>query len=324
MINKKDSFTSANSLPIKIFKDEILLNTLKKDKLILPRHIQLSPTNRCNLDCAYCSYGDRNIREELTKNELEEIVYLVWKLKTIACTITGGGEPTLHPHLNSLIKTLKHCGINVGLVTNGKKLIDIDKEAMECITWIRISFDDYRKFDKDYEISMRYLCKFKKIDKAFSYVITEKPNIDNLIKILTYAHKNAFTHVRLVSDLFAVNKIDITTIENTIKDLDGSELVILQGRKEYTHGAEACQISLLKPMIAANGFVYPCCGVQYAVKEEPRDFPVSMRMCHYSKFEEVIKKQQNFNGSKCVKCYYDEYNQVLNALKSNVAHQPFL
>jgi len=54
-MNKKDSYTAADAFPIKVLKNSILQNGKIK-----PFHIQLYPTNVCNLNCSFCSCANRN------------------------------------------------------------------------------------------------------------------------------------------------------------------------------------------------------------------------------------------------------------------------
>ena len=93
-----------------------------------------------------------------------------------------------------------------------------------------------------------------------------------------------------------------------IKGID--QRVIYQDRSYPTKGMKKCLISLLKPIIAADGKVYPCCGIQYAVKNEPLDFHHNMK----GSLERIHDAQKHFNGELCDICYYSKYNELLNLL----------
>ena len=165
------------------------------------------------------------------------------------------------------------------------------------------------------------------IDLAFSYVVTNPTNIDNLKKVINWANDRDYTHVRLVNDIYDPSPTRMEGVKGFLKagEMDDSK-IIYQPRSEFTKGVEDCGISLLKPVIAADGYVYPCCGVQYALPkgDQQRCFPESMRMGHYKDLEEIIEKQIPFDGSVCEKCYYDNYNTVLRAMKSEVDHKEFV
>jgi len=324
MKDKTISYSAANALPFKIFQDEGLMHSITKKGKIIPRHVQVSPTNRCNLSCDFCSCSDVEKKQELPARDLGELTQILSRCGTKGVTITGGGEPTLHHSINGFIYGLYQEGIKAGLVTNGIPVHSLSRQSLDILTWCRVSFSDDRRFDKYFKGSMEYL-EGHKIDLAFSYVATNPTDIGKITQIVNWANNHDFTHVRVVNDIYNPSETRMEAIEGHLKQagIDDSK-VIYQARSNFTKGVEDCNISLLKPVIAADGYVYPCCGVQYALPDIQRCFPESMRMGHYSKLEEIIEKQVPFNGAVCSKCYYDNYNTVLRAMKADVAHKEFL
>jgi MoaA/NifB/PqqE/SkfB family radical SAM enzyme len=147
------------------------------------------------------------------------------------------------------------------------------------------------------------------------------------VPIMEFANKNKFTHVRFVTDILdqtvttnIINKIQETFKEYNIDD----SIAIYQPRNNFVHGIQDCLISLLKPMIYSDGNIYPCCGAQYAIKEETRRMPDKMIMGHYSELPEIIKNQKNFDGSICDVCYYSGYNKALMELSVDMCHLEFV
>jgi len=324
-MDKKTSYTSANALPIKVIKDEKLIKSINKDNIILPRHVQLVPTNACNLHCSFCSCDDVDKKQRLNKAELEEIVNTLDDLETVGVTITGGGEPTVYKHINYLIDKLHSKNIDTGLVTNGILAKNIDRANLDAMTWARVSFSDERKFDGAFYEGLSHLRKSEDLDLAFSYVVTDKINAHNIISIVEYANDNNLTHVRMVGDILNPSKERMNTVKYILKSRGISDnKVIYQERKTFTRGDKDCNISLLKPLIAPDGYVYPCCGVQYAIEGNAKTFPLNMRMGHYKDLPSIIKEQKNFDGSVCDKCYYQEYNTLLKSLKDRTEHMRFV
>ena len=243
---------------------------------------------------------------------------------TIAATITGGGEPTLHPYINEFIKTLDSSHVGVGLVTNGIPAKKLSTTALSQITWCRVSFSDCRKFDDQFVASMDYLRSESRLDLAFSYVLTDDPDYHKLCEVIEYANENNFTHVRIVSDILH-DTADMDEAKSILHDIDtDTSRVIFQDRNESTHGHKRCLLSLLKPIIAADGYVYPCCGVQYARGEGERMFPEDMRMGHFTELDSITANQSYFDGSACNKCYYGQYNDALDLMTQEVDHAEFL
>lgn len=323
-VDKVSSYTSANAIPVKIFTHPDVIDKLVNEKYIGPTHVQLCPTNRCNLACDWCSFGNRNLREEIPASDLEEMVEMFHKMGTKGVTLTGGGDPAIHPYISKLILSLKSNGMAVGLVTNGKAYQRISPEAIDALTWTRMSFDDSRKWDEKIIEQVDYLVQHGgNVDKSFSYVVAKHPINPNLRDVIQYANDYYFKHVRIVENLFTPGLTSMADVKALVKDLDTSK-VIFQGKKEYNPGHPSCLISLIKPFIAADGYVYPCCGITYAFDDNQRKEPHEMRMGHWREMPEIWKNQKNFNGGDCKKCYYKEYNDVLNALKSDIVHKEFI
>lgn len=326
IINRKDSFTSASSIPMKIFLHPQLVESLQQGRLI-PFHVQISLTNICNLSCSWCSCADRNRKDELDFGRIKRFFGTVRKLGARAVTITGGGEPLLHRDINKILQFVgEECGIKIGLVTNGTSFRRISPESFKHITWCRISHSDtYEQNGKLFE-SYDYAVEHGEgVDFSFSYVLTRDVNEENLCNIVTYANAHDFTHIRLVQDLYLTEEIDLEPAKRIFNErgIDDS-LVIYQDRKISTRGRKHCYISLLKPQIAANGKIYPCCGVQYALKGTKRDFPEKMQMGDMEEIEELVRSNRIFDGSVCMHCYYDNYNWMLERLINPIEHNDFI
>lgn len=322
------SFTSADTFPVKIIRDPDLVNSIRYG-FIPPRHPQILPTNACNLNCGFCSCRDRNKELSLDFHKLMETIEVLIKLGARAFTITGGGDPLMYPDISSLIFRIHVRNAEVGLVTNGLLLADkarIDPSAITALSWCRVSASDEDDHTSAY---LGVVETHRTVDWAISYVLTSKPDIDNIVKHIEFANKYEMTHIRLVSDLLSLDQV--TSMVNIRKQLiaRGVSLsrVIFQERKVYTNGAKKCLISLLKPVIGADGHIYPCCGVQYATDDINRDMPKSMSM---GTIENLLDRfgfdeQKCFDGSVCTKCYYSAYNTLLSTLLTNdISHGEFV
>jgi molybdenum cofactor biosynthesis enzyme MoaA len=332
--NIKTSYSAAGEVPLKVVLNDNIMNSIRNGGMIPMTHVQLIPTNQCNLNCPFCSCGDRDKNLELSLSEIYDVMVDAKACGCEAVTITGGGEPLLHPEINDIIHILKGMNIDVGLVTNGLLLDNLNADTMKEVTWIRISSGDHRDFTYDYA---KYLYRNVKrgptVDWAFSHVVSDKPNMDTICNLVDFANHNKFTHVRLVSDLLNLPKektwnpdLPLPPMER-IRDklfemgVDDSR-VNYQDRQEYTPGRKECLISLLKPVIGADGKIYACCGIQYAFPEVHKD--LVRPMGEMRNLKRIYLQQENFDGSQCIKCYYDNYNSLLGALKSDIKHRRFV
>lgn len=323
-MENKYSYTAAGTLPAKLIKHEAL-ERFKITKRIEPIHVQLCPTNKCNLNCGFCSCDNVDKEQELSYREISEIALNLQKLGTKAVTITGGGEPLMHSHIEEIIYLFISLNIEVGLVTNGIRLKSINPTTLNEVTWCRISCSDEITFNPNVYSPIN---DCPDVDFAFSYVVTEKFRPKNLYEFIAYANWAKFSHIRIVSDLIDLDNVsDMEDIKKEVRRRLDDSIVIYQGRQQYTRGSKKCYISLLKPLIAADGKIYPCCGVQYAktMNDKALNFPENMMMGSALSFEDLKEALScPFDGSKCDKCYYEGYNDILAAASEDIKHGEFL
>lgn len=309
-MSKKTSYAAANEVPYKLLLHRFTMMEIQNHR-VPPTHLQLMPTNRCNLNCSFCSCGDRDKKLSLPIDELKNILYHFGKLGTQAVTITGGGEPLMHPLFSRILESCRKNGIVPGLVTNGLLLHDTDLRGVQ---WCRISACDgrthsWRELD---QVVKRY----RGVDFAFSYVLGPEPDWHNIEEYVKYATTREFTHVRIVNDIMHPNSTDAKRARTLFGARPG---VIVQDRSKFEVGAKICRVSNLRPVVAADGFVYPCCGSQYAMGDEFKDMPEEMRMCHWEEFPSGF-----FGGSVCKRCYYGHYNRALDEAWHRIYHEDFV
>ena len=314
----KHSYTAADiDIPVKLLHDSKFMYAILEHKKVLMRHLQFCPTNRCNLNCEFCSCGDREKQIEMSTPDCMKLLDVARELRCNAVTITGGGEPILHPNINEIIQKCNMNYMKVGLVTNGL-LLDFLNQRVD---WCRISFDSKRDFKQLSQVLTRTLKRLRyepPIDWAFSFVAYA--GVGHLKKLVKFANANGFTHVRVVADINNPSDEMIAACRAELKGID--DKVIYQPRTRPTRGNKKCWISLLKPTVAADGTIYPCCGAQYALKNTSKDFHKALGMG--KDLKEVSDKQLLFDGSVCDKCYYDNYNRFIELLMEPLQHREWV
>ena len=128
-----------------------------------PILVHIIPMRRCNLSCAYCNeYDDvsKPVDTEIMFRRIDQLA----KLGTSVITISGG-EPLMHPELESIIAETRRRGMMAGLITNGyllsrKRIQSLNKAGLE---HLQISIDNV---EPD-ETSMKSL---KVLDKKLRYL----------------------------------------------------------------------------------------------------------------------------------------------------------
>ena len=229
----------------------------------------------------------------------------------------------MHKDINEIITLFSVAGIKMGLVTNGLLLGRLRTDVLNKITWCRVSCCDERPFDqRAVDILHSAVERAPNVDWAFSYVVGESYAPANLASYLRFANEHTFTHVRVVSDLCDLDHVaSMDFIKSGVAGTD-DRLAIYQGRKHYDPGSRQCWISQLKPMIGADGKVYPCCGVQYAHIEQDFDMPETMCTGSAFKLKEALSKP--FDGAQCYRCYYKNYNDILEQMITDIEHLEFV
>jgi len=89
------------------------------------KELTLEITNRCNLDCPWC--GSSSTPNGKHCNTME-MIKILEKYKDICDVVrVSGGEPTLHPDLEVIIKRAKDLSYKVVLLTNGTNIYNESK-----------------------------------------------------------------------------------------------------------------------------------------------------------------------------------------------------
>jgi MoaA/NifB/PqqE/SkfB family radical SAM enzyme len=107
-----------------------------------PLLAHIIPVRRCNLACKYCNEFDDFSKPVPTETMFQRVDRLA-ELGTSVITISGG-EPLLHPELDSIITRIRRLGMIAGLITNGYLLTPerIQRLNRAGLEWLQISIDN--------------------------------------------------------------------------------------------------------------------------------------------------------------------------------------
>ena len=321
--NRLQSYSAAEvDIPVKMLKQPGLIDGFCTG-VISPVHIQFIPTNRCNANCSFCSCAGRDKGLEFPFDNVRETIRTFARLGTKAVTITGGGEPTLYRQFGPLLDEFYRAGIQIGIVCNGLNYKQWNYAHMnKRVTWIRMSISDEYDIGGLNEKIYHIRGNLPNVDMALSYVVTENPNPEKMREALEVANRYGLTHIRFVND---INRDFFINSDRVFEGIDTNRAIIQQ-RRSSTTGMQKCLISLLKPVIYPDGYVYPCCGVQYATAAAAaaHEMLPSFRMCSVEDIWDTWKHQAYFDGSVCEKCYYGSYNCILDSATNQIEHEAFV
>jgi len=103
---------------------------------------QIVPIRRCNLDCAYCNEYDK-VSSPVPLGTMLRRIDLLAGLGTTIITLSGG-EPTLHPELDAIIRRIREREAIATLITNGYLLTPerIQRLNRAGLDYLQISIDN--------------------------------------------------------------------------------------------------------------------------------------------------------------------------------------
>src|SRR5437764_1237455 len=104
----------------KIGREFSVYNILESGKRLIdrkPLQCSLYVTDRCNLDCAYCTEYD-NSRPHPSLDDLKKWIRKIRELGTMRIALVGG-EPLLHPNIVEILRYCRELGFATSLTTNG-------------------------------------------------------------------------------------------------------------------------------------------------------------------------------------------------------------
>ncbi len=144
---------------LKLLQHVDRLAALKTGAYASPINVEIDLSNRCSLGCEWCHFAythtrgplagkrekpDQNLPGgDLMDYDLAEHIIDELALNGVcSVTWTGGGEPTLHPHFNDMIKYTAQTSLDQGLYTHGGH-VDTERAALlkEHLTWVYVSLD---------------------------------------------------------------------------------------------------------------------------------------------------------------------------------------
>jgi organic radical activating enzyme len=159
--------------------------------------VNLLITMRCNRACSYCfakekirSYSDQQKNKDMTLPDLKKVIKFLGKGETDTIQLAGG-EPTIHPEFDEILKTLLDSGFNLNVLSNA--LWDDSKnELFTKISPTKLGFllniDSRRTYsDKEWEKIERNLSALsERGNVTLSFNIFEKePNYEYIFDLVT-------------------------------------------------------------------------------------------------------------------------------------------
>ncbi len=208
------------------------------NKPVDPISIEIDPSNACNHSCPFCISGHIHLskykgteffnRQMMSKEILLGFAKDICKTKTKGINFTGGGEPTMNPHLKGAIEYIKNNSeIEMGMFSNGSMFerFNLFETIVKSLTWIRISIDSgiAEKYDKLRVTNSKnnFEVVIKNIKKLIEYKKKLKSNIT--IGVGFVASKDNFEEILDFANLFKDIDVDYCHYKPEIIQVERNE-----------------------------------------------------------------------------------------------------
>lgn len=291
----------------------------------------VSPEGKCNLSCSYCSVTYRDTHSRIPLERIQKYVIDLKSRGLKAVILTGGGEPTLYPEFNDLVRWLKHDqGLSVALITNGTTGKKINSDTLNCFSWIRVSINVFPGWEEQIALDTKNLNSSCIVGCSMVYTVehearsvTENDRLKIFKSVSKIADKIDAKYIRLLPNCLLEQ--DRLLLEH--KNLQ--ELVTQLNDTRYfqqykIHGAPSCSTchqSYFRPYLSEEPFhldgepgtVYPCDSV--VLNDSVTHFAQKYQICKPENILDYIdgKIKHEFNPKRdCTGCVFTENVNMLD------------
>lgn len=162
------------------------------DKTNLMR-CELILTDACNFNCSYCRGQRKDLKKNLSYDEALNIVNL-WISEGLENVRFSGGEPTLWPNLDKLVRHCKENGVkHIAISSNGSAKLELYDRLIEAGV-------------NDFSISLDACCA------SFGDLMAGKAGVwENVVRCIRHVSKKVYTTVGVV-----VTEDTVSTLKDVI------------------------------------------------------------------------------------------------------------
>jgi hypothetical protein len=165
---------------------------------------------------------------------------------------------------------------------------------------------------------LRKVCpKAPNIAWSFSYVVLERQNAEIQHKIVSLAKELNMLNVRFSPDQHNIEKVDLGFTAETNKN----ETMCIYDKKIEETVLPECWLYLVKPFVAADGYIYPCCCLHYNF--DSKDPSESPKICFYTDFKKKLHLMETYKP-QCYKCYFRHYNEFIESALKPILHKEWV
>jgi len=343
--------------PWKVVHLKEKIEALQRGELIVPQHIQVDLTGRCNFNCVMCFYRNAGFKHlEFVQSEeipLDIGVSLFDQMADLgvpALELTGGGEPLLYPAIEKVLDRIAKRDLELALVTNGSLLTKRILDRIVKPKWIRFSIDSAtvethnlihrvrnqfsevlgnlqnvvdNNFD-DCEVGVSYIVQpsnYREIVKAAE--LFKSIGVNNIR--FSYAYTSKYD--KLLSEK---ERKEINILLSKAKKLETSnfKVFVMETRLDDFAPREKtfafCGYQMFTFQIGCDSLVYPCCVLKYWKRYAFGDIR-KQSLKETALGEQRKRYVEEFDVNNCLPCWLRHKNEFIEyLLVENPAHLNFV
>lgn len=316
-----------------------------------PVHLQLIPSNVCNHRCGFCAYRMPGYTSEQLFDDAEimrgkdavEILRGAAEAGVRAVQFTGGGEPTVHRDLHTLLVVARNLGLDSALVTNGLLMRGGILISLLACAWVRVSLDagteeTYRKvrgvpagtFDQVLsnvrELTRRRTESGSRVYVGLSFVVTadnwqdipvvveiaEGLGVDNLRFSAVFSNDDDGFYEGFGDEAAALCQQAAGAQPNGLlvsDNFSNRRDDLKQGAPDY----DRCWYQHLTTYVGADQEVYRCCLLAY----NERGRLGSLKGRTFKEFwndPATVASLAGLNPRECARCQFNERNRAIQRI----------
>jgi len=320
IIEFKKQYTSSLD---KIYANLDRIVEFQKTGILRPITLNFSPTNKCNLNCSFCSVKNRDKTQEMPLDQaIENLDFFAARgIKTLK--FTGGGEPTIWRYFNQMVFYCKekYPEIGLGLITNGVSLCSLDDlncSLWGCFDWIRISLNAL-----DVNVPLQLPIIPQHVVISYSYVYNKGTTDDVVNRLIEFIERNKrYTVLKIQMDVFD-DTLEFSPYFKQMLEQYKPDYFI--NKKETPYIPKRCFMGWIKPCLEPDGYIYRCSNC--ALVEQKYDD--RYRIGSLYPFEDEIPLQpdvEKFDTSICHYCFFSQQNDFIDQAyqNKNLKHGRFI
>lgn len=270
------------------------------------------PTDACNLACPWCNSASRRAGRVFPLKDAYEFFLIASDLGLKAVNFSGGGEPFMHPDIESLLLTARLLELETNTITNGTLLDTVSKELLSTMVWIRVSINAGPKLYEKIHGAPLFDRVIKNVHsmsgfnnrRGVNYVWTHGSTVEDFASLVECLEGANLDYVRVSSDQFSRAGQSACELPDLfdLMDVMPKNLPLEVHRYRYPAVPGKCKTQWIKPVLDSDGMIYPC-----TLSKKP--------LCHWRDIEHFWKlKVDTVDTRTCKWCLFGDVNAFLNDL----------